>query len=308
MYFDTVVFDEFDLQKMTMWSEVIRPAISDRRGQAYFIGTYKYVNGPLGLLYDGATPENWFRAVFKSSETNCVDADELEDAKTVMEEEEFAREYECKRVAAVHGSILGQYVDRAASEGRLSVVPHDPGLGVVTAWDLGMGDATAIWFAQTMGKEIRLIDYYEASGEGLPHYANVLSRKGYTYLDHIAPHDVAVRELGTGKSRLEMAMELGIIFRVLPRVSQKMQSEVSERIEQSRRMISRCWFDEVECKKGLEALRSWRREINNRTGELSQRPLHNWASHGSDAFTYLAMGLQERVTVRRPKPNLAWVH
>jgi len=127
------------------------------------------------------------------------------------------------------------------------------------------------------------------------------------YRDHIAPHDIGVRELGTGRSRLEMAAELGIQFRVLPRVSQNVRSEVEERIDAGRRLIPRCWFDEKKTSKGLEALRSWHRAENARTGELSSQPVHDWASHGADAYTYLAMGLREQRTVSRPKVASGWV-
>ena len=308
LYYDTVVFDEYDLISSSVWTEAVRPAISDRQGSAYFVGTFKHIDGPLGQVYDGASEsDDWFRTLYKSSETDHVDADELESAKRDMSVEEFAREYECLRVAAVKGAVFGRALSEIEEGGRIGNVPYDPSVGVVTAWDLGVGDSTAIWFVQQVGQEVRLIDYYEASGEGLQHYAHVLQSRGYVYRDHIAPHDIGVRELGTGRSRLEMAAELGIQFRVLPRVSQNVRSEVEERIDAGRRLIPRCWFDEKKTSKGLEALRSWHRAENARTGELSSQPVHDWASHGADAYTYLAMGLREQRTVSRPKVASGWV-
>lgn len=313
LYFDEVVFDEFDLMRMEVWTSVVRPAISDRRGNAYFIGTFKGEGGPLGEIYDLAEEtEGWFTRVYPASETGVLPQSELDEMRAAMSPEEYAREFECVRGGAVVGSILGRLVDEADAEGRIREVPHDPALPVDTAWDLGFRDSNAIWFAQRVGAEVRLIDYYEASGEGLPHYARVLQDKGYVYREHIAPHDIAVSELGTGKSRLEIAQGLGIHFRVLPRVSGLERAQVENRIEAARVLLPRCYFDQVKCKPGLEALRAWRRERNERMsapGKDSFRPtpVHDWASHGADSFTHLAMGLQRVAKVSRPEPNTRWV-
>lgn len=307
---DAAVFDEFDLMLSRIWTEVVRPALVDRGGSAYFIGTFKQIDGPLAELYDyaGDERENWFRRLYRASETGHVDPEELESSKEIMSDEEYAREFECERTSSVQGSIFGPLVDRADAEGRIRNVHHDEALPVTTAWDLGIGDAMALWFLQLAGNEIRCIDYYEHAGEGLAHYAQVLQDKPYTYADHIAPHDIAVRELGTGMSRLEVASSLGIHFRVLPRVSQNARSEVDERIEAARRILPRCYFDRVKCKAGLDALRSWRRTVNARTGVLNSKPLHDWSSHGSDAFTYAAMGITEQRRVERPRANREWVY
>jgi len=309
LYFDTVIFDEYDLCSSSTWTEAVRPAISDRLGSAYFIGTFKHVDGPLGQVYDQAgASDDWFRTVYKASATNHLDPQELESNRNILSTEEYAREYECIRVAAVKGAIFGKALHEIEEEGRIGKVPYDPGVGVTTAWDLGVGDSTAIWFVQQVGQEVRLIDYYENSGEGLHHYAKALQDRGYVFKDHIAPHDIGVRELGTGRSRLEVAQELGINFRVLPRVSQSGRSEIDERIEAGRRLLARCWIDEEKCARGLEALRSWHRAENARTGELNSNPVHDWASHGSDAFTYLAMGIREQRAVKRPKVAAGWVY
>jgi hypothetical protein len=155
-----------------------------------------------------------------------------------------------------------------------------------------MGDATAIWFAQQIGMEIHLIDYYEASGEGFPHFAQVLDRRGYVYGEHHAPHDIAVRELGTGLSRLETAATLGINFEIAPQLS------VEDGINAARLLFNRCWFDSVKCKAGVEALTNYRWDFNPRLGELKNRPVHDWSSHGADAFRYLAVSQREHRTQR----------
>ena len=308
LYFDTVIFDEFDLCSMRTWTEAVRPAISDRRGDAYFIGTFKAVSGPLGQVFDTAgTSDDWFRRIYKASETGYLDADELRSNESILSTEEYAREFECIRVAAVRGAIFGKVLREIEEEKRVGKVPYDPAVKVGTSWDLGVGDSTSVWFYQQVGMEVRLIDYLENSGEGLAYYARELQNKPYVYGEHIAPHDIGVRELGTGRSRLEVAQELGINFRVLPRVSQSGRSEIDERIDAGRRLLPRCWIDEEKCAKGLEALRSWHRAENVRTGELHPTPVHDWASHGADAFTYLAMGLREQRTVNRPKVASGWV-
>ena len=130
----------------------------------------------------------------------------------------------------------------------------------------------------------------------------MLKDKGYSYGEHIAPHDIGVRELGTGKSRLEVAAGFGVNFRVLPRVSQNTRSEIDERIEASRMLLPRCYFDREKTASGVEALRSWHRD-NTPTGELKHQPVHDWSSHAADAFGYLAMGIRALVNVERPRPQ-----
>ncbi len=167
-------------------------------------------------------------------------------------------------------------------------MPHEPELPVHTAWDLGMSDSTAIWFIQVgPGGEHRAIDYYEAHGEGLEHYIKVLDAKPYKYGRHIAPHDIRVRELGTGKSRLEVARSLGVRFDICPNIP------VQDGINAVRRLIPKCRFDAVHCEGGVEALRHYRREFNDRAGDFMARPVHDWTSHCADAFRYFAVGFRE---------------
>jgi len=174
---------------------------------------------------------------------------------------------------------------KATDEERITKVEYEPSLPVHTAWDLGIGDSTAIWFAQLVGNEIHLIDYYEASGESIDHYATMLESKGYQYGKHILPHDVRVRELGTGKSRLEVLKRSGVKpIDIAPMVG------VDDGIQAVRSMLSDCWFDEVKCQRGLDALRQYRREYNDKMGAWKSRPVHDWTSHGADAFRYLAVG------------------
>lgn len=209
-------------------------------------------------------------------------------------------EGKCKTI--VDGAIFFKEITNAQDEGRIAKVPHDPMLPVSTFWDLGVGDATAIWFAQTVGAEVRLIDYHEDSGEGLPYYAKILSGKPYNYAKHWAPHDIEVRELGTGKSRMEVAARLGIRFQLVPRIGSGDAEACEERIHAARLMFNRCYFDAERCKAGLLALRSYARDFNQRLDEYKMTPLHNWASHGADAFGHMAISLTEAQEKRKGKP------
>lgn len=185
----------------------------------------------------------------------------------------------------IEGSYYGTEMLRAKSDNRISAVPYDRNASIVTAWDLGMADTTSIWFAQFVGKEVHLVDYYENSGMALDHYVSVLREKGYTYDQHILPHDVRVKELGTGKSRFEVLQNLGLSnVNICPMVA------VEDGIQQVRSMIDRCWFDEKNCERGIDALRQYRRDWDENGKAWRGRPLHNWTSHAADAFRYLAVG------------------
>jgi hypothetical protein len=164
-----------------------------------------------------------------------------------------------------------------------------------------VGDSTAIWFAQQHGAEARLIDYYEASGEGLQHYAAVLDKRGYKFGKHLAPPDIEVRELGSGKSRREIAAGLGIKFEVVSSL------RLEDGINASRMMLPRCYFDEQKCSAGLEALQNYRWGFNERLDEFKPTPVHDWASHGADAFRYLAVGLKNIPKAQPLKYNVKWV-
>ena len=168
-------------------------------------------------------------------------------------------------------------------------MPYDPSLPVTTAWDLGVGDSTAIWFFQTNGAEVFIIDYYEASGVGLDHYVKVLKEKPYVYTDvNIFPQDIGVQELSSGKSRLDLLAGLGVRGRVLPRAS------VDSGIAAVRLLLPRCRFDKEKCAKGLEALRQYQRAWDDQRKDFQPKPLHDWTSHAADAFRYLACGIKEK--------------
>ena len=148
---------------------------------------------------------------FKASETGLIPESELALAKRDLSEDQYAQEFECSFDAAVVGSYYGKLMARAEQDRRIAPVPYDPAALVWTSWDLGIRDATAIWFAQMIGREIRIIDYYEASGVDLGHYVREIGARPYVYAGHIVPHDAQAKELGTGKSWLEVLESLARI-------------------------------------------------------------------------------------------------
>lgn len=285
LYFDSVVLDEPADFPASAWPTVIRPALADRKGRATFIGTPKGKNDFWEIYNHARQDKDWFCAMYKASETHILDADELEEAKRTMGDDRYEQEFECSFEAAIQGAYYAVEMKKAKEDKRITRVPYDPAVGVVTAWDLGIGDSTAIWFAQYVGQEIRIIDYYESSGVGLDHYAKVLNQRGYVYEQHILPHDVQVKELGSGKSRLETLGSLGINnIEIAPKLS------VDDGIQAARSMLNRCWFDGDNCERGVEALLQYRREFDEKLKTWRGRPLHDWTSHGADAFRYLAVG------------------
>jgi phage terminase large subunit len=291
LYFDAVVLDEPADFPMSAWPTVIRPALSDRKGKATFIGTPKGKNEFWDTYHNAQTDPNWFCAMHKASETGILDQEELDEALRTMGEDRYAQEFECSFEAAIQGAYYGTEMKRLTEDGRIGRVPYDRALGVVTAWDLGVGDSTAIWFAQYAGPEIRIIDYYESSGVGLDHYARVLQEKEYVYDQHILPHDVQVKELGTGKSRLETLDALGIRpVTIAPKLM------VDDGIQAVRSMLDKCWFDSERCDRGIEALRQYQRDFDEKGKTWRGRPKHDWTSHGADAMRYLATGYRPMQT------------
>jgi hypothetical protein len=289
IYLDGVILDEYAECDPTIWSQVVRPALSDRLGWAIFIGTPKGQNHFFDIYQTAIKNKDhdWFSAVYKASDTGVIPASELDAARREMEDEEYLQEFECSFSAALVGSYYGKLLDEAQNQGRLTEIKYDPALPVSTYWDLGIGDTTAIWFCQQYRDEFRWIDYVEMSGEGLDYYARELKNRKYVYGEHVLPHDAAARELGTGKSRVETLISLGIRPRVLP-----IQS-VDDGIHASRMLLRKSVFDRVKCERGLNSLRNYQRKWDSKNKIWSNKPLHNWASHGADAFRVAALGTRE---------------
>jgi phage terminase large subunit len=297
IYLDGVVLDEYADMSSSLWGGVIRPMLTDRQGWAVFIGTPRGRDSFHDLWQTARKSDAWFSLELKASETGLLPQEELDAALSDMGRDMWNQEFECSWEASLKGAYYAEELERAKIEGRIGRIPTERALPVHTSWDLGISDSTSIWFAQFVGKEVRLIDYYEASGVALDHYAKVLAEKDYVYGTHHFPHDVAVRELGTGMSRVDTLHGLGIEPEIVP------QHNVQDGINATRRFLDRCWIDEVRCERGLECLRHFRREWDDKNKAWKQKPRHDWSSHGADALRYMATGHEERAASKKSKPR-----
>lgn len=301
LYFDGIAADEAQDIAPSALTQVIMPALSDRQGWLDLSGTPKGWGNLLGETYKRALDDpEWFVQVLKASETKLIPHEELERLRRAMPENEYLQEFECSFDAAITGAYYAKELQKSGADGRITSVPYDPMAKTYTAWDLGIADSMSIWFLQSVGRELRAIDYYEAAGYGLDHYAGVLTAKGYTYAKHYGPHDIQVRELGSGRSRWEIAKELGITFTVVPMMG------VADGINAARMTIPRMWFDAKKTALGVDALRQYREKVDEKRG-IALGPLHDWTSHAADAFRYFCVGHQEESDFKPMNIKRKWV-
>lgn len=196
------------------------------------------------------------------------------------------------------GSVFGKQLAQAREDGRIGSVPYDDALGCYTAWDLGIGDATAIWFFQvTTGGEIHFIDHYESSGEDLGHYISVIQNKPYQYNKHFLPHDANARELQTNMTRVDFFRNRGIVNVEVLRPT-KFTLGADDISLVARPKFSKCWFDEEKCRRGLECLRAYHYEYDDKNKLLKDKPCHDWSSHSSSAFIYAMMAETEQIELQ----------
>jgi hypothetical protein len=285
------VFSEYSLQDPRAW-DYTRPILAENGGFAIFNYTPRGKNHGFYLLQYAKNDPKWFTNVLTVDDTKAIPQEVLDqERKEILAKDGndalFMQEYYCSFDVPIQGSYYGTQLMQAEQEKRITTIPIDSAIPVHTFWDLGVGDSTAIWFMQHVRNEMRFIDYYETNGEGLQHYIKVLQDKGYIYGDHYAPHDIEVRELGTGKSRKETAQSLGINFRVAPNLP------LDDGISAVRSILSQCWFDEIRCEKGLSTLRSYHKEFDDKNETYKDRPTHDWSSHGADAFRYFAVSYRK---------------
>lgn len=295
IYLDGAILDEYAQCPISLWGEIIRPALSDRKGWAIFIGTPKGTNHffemyqtARKLMGDG---KNWFAAIYKASETGVLDDEELLDAQATMSPEEYEQEYECSWSAALKGAYYGQYINEMEDENRILDFDIDRNYPIRTCWDLGISDSMAIWMYQIVGREVRIVDYYEDSGKGLEHYVHQIQLRGHLldHRGHALPHDGAARELGTGKTRQEQLEIYGIRAHILPRHT------FADGVHAVRTLLRRptVFIHRTNCARGIDALRNYTRKYDRLKGIFLDQPNHNWASHGADAFRYLALDLDD---------------
>jgi hypothetical protein len=301
-----LVFSEYPLTNPLAWA-YLRPILDENGGWALFNGTPRGRNHAAKLFEEKQNDPRWFVQRLPASETGVFTPEQLAEARREYAilygpddgDALFRQEYEVSFDAALVGAYYAKIIEHMETQGRFDRVPWEPALPVYTAWDLGVSDSTSIWCAQEYRGEMRIINYYENSGQGLGHYVNWLHEQGYTFAKHYLPHDVKVTELGSGKSRLETLQSLGMRnVEVVPAQS------LADGIHAVRSFLPKCHFDKDACKQGIDCLRQYRREYDPERKIYHDRPVHDWTSHGSDAFRYLALGhqfVQPRRAVNRPR-------
>jgi len=293
MYLDGVVLDEFGDMKAGLWAEVILPSLADRKGWAIISGTPKGKNAFYQMKLRAEEDGEWFLLVLKASDTGILDAAELAQQRAEMDEDTYLREFECDFHAAVKGAIYAKELAAIEDDERFAKVGYDPLLPCWTAWDLGHNDATAIWWAQPAFDGVRWIDFYEASGQALDHYAEVIQSRGYAHKGHLLPHDANAHELGTGRTRVEVLRRMGLPCTIVP------NHRVEDGINACRMMLRTSWFDRDRTRDGFEHLRLYRYDFDERLGVLRPSPLHDQHSHAADAARYMAMGLRRGTSGKR---------
>ena len=284
------VYSEFALQNPNVWA-YMQPILMENDGYALFNWTPRGKNHAYQLeKMAEANPETWFLNKLTVDDTGAITQEQIEQAKREgmtqdMVDQEFYLSYE----AANPGAYFREEMLAAKKQGRICPIPVETALPVYTFWDLGMDDSTTIWLVQFFGKQARAVGFYSNSGLGLSHYSNWLGKWQQDHLTrfetHVLPHDGEVRDLTIGKSRKQYLQEM----RIGKVECAKAPAKKEDGIEASRQMIARVWFNEGPCDEGIENLRNYRKEINEKTGVFKCQPVHDENSHGADGFQTLAL-------------------
>jgi phage terminase large subunit len=300
IYLDGAVLDEFGDFRPSVWGNVIRPALSDRKGWAVFGGTPKGRN-EFWTVRELArkNPTEWFFLELRASESGLLDQEEIEAARRQLTPDQFAQEFECDFMAALPGAYFGKEMVACDREGRITDVSVDLHLPVHTAWDIGFRDDTAIWFFQVIRDEIHVIDYHASSGQTIEYYTKLVSEKGYRYGVHWLPHDARAKTLASGGKSIVEQLAVGLDLKKLAIVP---NLEVQDGIQAARKALETTWFDQTKCEEGIEALRQYQREYDEDKKAFRERPRHDWTSHPADAYRMLAVAWQKDIKPQEPKP------
>jgi phage terminase large subunit len=295
-----IVMSEWALANPMAWA-YLAPILEANNGWVLFIYTSRGNNHGRTTYEHALQDAEWYAERLSARDTDVFSPKQLDKIEKeyihIFGDELgraiFEQEYLCSWEGAVFGAYFSRQMRQASEENRITTVPYQPTHEVDTFWDLGVDDSMAIWFMQPSGKAFHFIDYYENTGYGLEHYAHILKDKGYNYGNHYMPHDANIREMTSSeiaRTRKQVAEQLGIRpIEVVSRV-RNMDTLINVHIPACRNVLSRCWFDKEKCKIGISALENYRAEYDEEKKILSNKPLHNWSSHGSDAFRTFAVG------------------
>lgn len=295
LYLDGVVLDEYGDCRPSLWTEVVLPTLADRRGWAVFIGTPKGRNHFWQVFERSKRGDGWFSLELKASTSGLLSPQDLAEMRGQMTDDQYRQEFECDFAAAVEGTYYAATLTELESKGRFSKTSiYDPEQKVHAACDLGFSDSTAFWFWQTRPDGIAVIDYYENHSKPLSHYLEMLQDRPYNYDTIWLPHDARAKTLQTGRSTIEQFLEHmkdECDVRITP------QLKLQHGIDAARMVLRHCFFDEKACYDGVEALRAYKRRFDELTKSFSDKPLHDWSSHGADAFRYMALIVQTQQKV-----------
>ena len=296
LYFDGVVLDEYGDMRPSLWAEVIRPTLADRRGWAVFIGTPKGENHFHDIYKLAATDTDWFCLTLRASESDILPQEELDDMRAQMSEEQYSREMECSFQAPVVGTYYASLICKLEAMGRVDAeaARHDPKQPVHVASDLGFSDSSAFWFWQERPDGLAIIDYEEDASKPLDHYFDMLDSKPYDYGTFWLPHDARAKTLQTGRSTIEQFIaHFGAKdVQIVPRL------KIQDGIDAVRAMLPMCAFA-PEARNGVYCLKEYRRQWDETKKVFREIPFHNWASHGADAFRGLALVAKQRRTAQK---------
>ena len=297
MHLSGAVFDEFAQMRTGVWKEVVYPALQRKQGTAIFIGTPKGRNHFYELYEYARRQPDWYAEMWPASTSGVYQPEELEEFRRTIGPDLFAQEYECSWEAAIEGAFYARQLEAARIQGRIKTLTWEPAIPVDTWWDLGFTDSTAIIFGQKVGRELHLIDYVESHGEDLAWYANAVRSRPYLYGTHYLPHDASHPEQGSGKTLEEQLRLLGIKPSIVLGANEPMDG-----INQARLVFPRLWFDQDKCSRLVDVLAAYRADWDDQKGAFKSKPRHDWASHGADAFRYMAVSLRD-FTPRSDKPK-----
>lgn len=302
-----VVFSEYSLTDPQAW-DYIRPILAENGGWAIFNFTPRGENHAKELLDYALSDTNiWFVSNLTVDDTKAISRDVLkQERKEIVskngDDSVFQQEYYNSFTASLQGSYYGKIIEKMEEDGKFTNVPYEPNLPVDTWWDLGVNDSMSIGFFQKYGTGWRMIDYLEGSGEGLGYYIRIMSEKGYIYGKHYAPHDIAVKELGTGRTRLETAKSLGITFETITKKDGKIISAVpnisiEDGIDIVRQRLQTIHFDKERCERVRKALKNYHKEYDERNKVYRNNPKHDWSSHVADMIRYWAVTPDDKPTI-----------
>jgi hypothetical protein len=288
MYFDGVVMDEVGQMRPSAWYSVLRPALSDRKGWAIWAGTPAGKNFFWQLREEARlNPETHILMQLPASKTGILDPEELRDAQAQMTPETYATEYEISFDASIPGAYYAKIVGELYEKKQIGEHKLDPELPVDYAADLGYTDSCSWWGWQTTHDGYRVVDFYEADGQPIAHYIDWLKKRPHKVGNVYLPHDARAKSLQTGKSIIEQFLSAGISPRMAPELG------LQDGIEASRMVLERCWFDEGACYDGIDHLRGYMREWDEKTQTFRNRPKHDQHSHAADAFRYMALSVRK---------------